>query len=405
MKIALVSPPSPFLINQKVFPPLSLLTLSSVMKQNGFNNIQFLDLAGKNTVPETHADIFFFTATTPQIDYAEKVAIQLKKQNPTAKFVIGGSHATLSHIIPYVFDIVVKGEGENAVLNILHDFPNNNRVYIGKKIQNLDLIPFPDRDIIDIKEYANNYKLNGEPTTTYISAYGCSYGRCAFCCRTTKGVRYRSAKNLYKEIKLVKERYGIRGAMIFDDEFTANHERLIEFCNLIKNEDIEWRCFSRVTSINNEIAKIMKTAGCVEVAVGIESADEQILKNITKGIKIEHAKQCVKILKKNGIRVKELFIIGLPGEHKGSIQKIDKFVAETEPDDVDFTILCVYPGCNIYKHPDRYDIRFNPTCRSWYKGIKGNYDKVCPIRTSRMDFKEILNARDMLEQKYKRWLS
>lgn len=402
MKICLVNPPSPFLINEKVFPPLGLLTLSAVMKQAGYDNIEFLDLAGKSEVPkDIKADIFFITATTPQVEIAKDVMRELWKNNRTSKFVVGGPHATVMASDFFSFDAIVEGEGEEAVLRVLEDYPNLKKVYFGEPVQNLDEIPFPDRDIIDIKEYANNYKLGGEPTTTYVTSRGCSYGKCAFCCRMTNGVRYRSAKNIYEEVMLVKRKYNIKGAMFFDDEFTANQKRLIEFCDLIKDEGIKWRCMSRVNSINDKIVSEMRKAGCIEVGIGIESADPKILRTISKGIKIERAKKAIKTLKDNGIRVKTFFILGLPGESKESIRLLDKFIEKTKPDDVDLTVLSVMPGSDIYNHPEKYDIKFNPHCKAWYKGKPGEYAKVCRISTSNLSFEEIVNARDELERKYK----
>jgi len=405
LRIVLVNPPSPFLLDQKVFPPLGLLTLSSVIKQAGYTNITFLDLAGveKENIPLIDGDIFFFTATTPQVEHAKDIVLLYRKKNRNrvAKYIIGGPHATVSQYGLSLFDSIVMGEGEKSVLKILDSYPNIKPLYLDNPTENLDEIPFADRDVIDIKEYANNYLLDGIPTTTYVTSKGCSYGKCAFCCRTTKGVRYRSAQNIYDEIKLVQDKYGISGAMFFDDEFVSNKKRLKEFCELVAPLKIKWRCLSRISSIDAKIVPIMKGAGCVEIGLGIESADPKILKNITKGIKIDDAKKAVKLIQSWGIRVKELFIIGLPGENEESIRKVFKFVERSKPYDVDFTILGVFPGSDIHKNPENYDIKFNPKCHGWYKGIPGQYTNLCKINTSSLSFDEIVKARDELEKKFK----
>jgi len=372
--------------------------------KKGYKNITFLDLAGKDEIPIIDGDIFFFTATTPQVEAAKDIVklYRDKNKNRVAKYIIGGPHATVDyHTGLSIFDSVVEGEGDKTVLKILNDYPNIKPVYLNDITENLDEIPFADRDIIDIKEYANNYTLNGEPTTTYVTSRGCSYGKCAFCCRTTNGVRYRSAQNIYEEVLEIQKKYGINGAMFFDDEFVSNKKRLKEFCKLITPLNIKWRCLARVNSIDEKIIPIMKDAGCVEIAVGIESADSEILNNISKGIKIDKAKRAIKIIKQNNIRVKELFIIGLPGESHDSIQKIDDFVRTTKPDDVDFTVLSIFPGSHIHNNPKEYDINFNPKCKSWYKGLSNNYNNICKISTSNMTFEEIINARNELEKKYK----
>lgn len=406
IRICLINPPSPFLINKDVFPPLGLLTLSAVFKQAGYENIQFIDMLGETKIKnpeEVKADIFFIYVNTPSSEYAKDLVFQLKKYNRLSKFIAGGPHAAVMPEDLLYFDSIVMGEGELVGLRILRDYPNLKRMYYEELIPNLDDIPFADRDIIDIVRYANNYELRGIPTTTYISSRGCSYGRCAFCCRYwgKNRIRYRSARNIYEEVAQVQERYGINGAMFFDDEFIHNKKRLTEFCKLIKPLDIKWRCLSRVESINDKIVPIMADAGCVEIAVGIESADQEILNNINKNISIKQAENTCKIIKDNNIDLKELFIIGLPGECKESLKKMNAFVNRTEPFDVDFTILSVFPGSDIYNNAENYDLKFNKKCKAWYKGIPGEYHNACRIDTSHITFEELVKARDALEIKYK----
>lgn len=404
LRICLVNPPSPFLINSLVFPPLGLLTLSSVFKQRGYNNIRFVDISSNPDYGDIKADIFFIYVASPNCESAKEVMINLKKNNISSKFVVGGPHPSVAPEDCQWADIIVIGEGELASLQILKDYPNVRKVYNEIRIDNLDDIPFPDRSILDIKLYANNYNLRGVPTTTYVTSRGCSYGRCAFCCKYwTPGthVRYRSAKNIVDEIQQVQEKYGISGAMLFDDEFVSNKRRLKEFCELVKPLDIKWRCLSRVESINKQIVSLMADAGCVEIAVGIESADQQILNTINKNIDIIKAEKACEIIKDGDIDLKELFICGLPGESRESLQKMDDFVARTQPFDVDFTCLSVFPGSDIWNNPEKYDIKFNKKCKSFYKGTPGQYGNVCRISTSHLTFEEIVEVRNELERKYK----
>ena len=405
IRIVLVNPQSPYLINKSVFPPLGLLTLSAYLKQHKYNNITFIDMLGGVDYSNIKGDIFFIYVATPNLEFAKEAMVMLKKNNISAKFVVGGPHATLAAQDCQWADIIVIGEGERASLQILKDYPNVHKHYFEDKIENLDDIPFPDRSILDIKEYANNYKLRGIPTTTYITSRGCSWGKCAFCCKywtqDTK-IRYRSAQNIVDEIKDVQDKYGISGAMFFDDEFVHNKKRLKEFCELVKPLNIKWRCLSRIESINNKIVPMMRDAGCIEIAVGIESADQTILDNINKHIDIDKAEKACGIIKDNGIDLKELFIIGLPGESHESLQKMDDFLNRTKPYDMDATILSVFPGSDIHEHPEKYpNLTFKKGCRGWYKGIPGNYNTLCKISTPSLTFDELVEARDALEAKYK----
>jgi len=405
IKICMVNPASTFLINKFVFPNLGLLTLSAVFKQNGYQNIEFIDVENNKDYSHIKADIFMIYCASPNVESAKEIMVELKKNNISSKFCIGGPHATLMPQDLMSFDAIIVGEGELASLQILKDYPNIKKIYKENRIENLDDIPFPDRSILDIKMYAENYKLRGTPSTTMITSRGCSWGKCVFCCKYQlpgSKVRYRSAENVIKEIVEIKEKYNINSFVFFDDEFVSNKRRLKEFCELVTPLNIKWRCLSRVESLNKKIISIMSEAGCIEIAVGIESADPEILNIIDKNIEIENAEKVCNMIKSAGINLKELFIIGLPGESHESLQKMDDFVERTQPFDVDFTVLSVFPGSDIYENSEKYDLKFNKKCRSHYKGIPGEYSHtVCRISTSKLTFDEIIEWREKLEKKYK----
>jgi len=358
-------------------------------------------MIGKTKIKNIYADIYFLYVSTPQSNYTQDVIKQLRKINPEAKFIAGGPHASVAPDDLSYFDSVVIGEGEAASIRILQDYPNLKKIYIENKID-IDKIPFPDRTLLDINKYAENYKLGGTSSTTYISSRGCSYGKCAFCCKYWRGkVRYRSAQNIYEEIKYIKETYKIDGVAFFDDDLLSNKKRIVEICNLIKTLNIKWRCLSRVSSLNENIINIIASAGCEEIALGIESADQDILNKVSKNINIIKAKKIIKLLKNYNIRVKELFIVGLPGESRESLKKMEKFIQETQPYDIDLTIFSPFPGSDIYINSHKYDIKFNPKCKGFYKGIKGKYSNACEISTSHLTFEEILQLRDEIEDRNK----
>ena len=406
LKICLINPPSPFLINRMVFPPLGLMTLSAFFKEHGYTNIQFIDMIGADKDYSTvKADIFFIYVATPNLEFAKDAMVMFKKNNISAKFIVGGPHPTLAAEDCQWADAIVIGDGEIAGLQILKDYPNIKKIYRETKIENLDEIPFPDRSIIDIKMYADNYKLRGVPTTTLITSRGCSWGKCAFCCKYQlpgSKVRYRSAQNIVDEIKEIQEKYDIHGFMVFDDEFVSGKRRLKEFCELVTPLNIKWRCLARVESITNKVVSVMADSGCVEIAVGIESADQEILNTINKNIDINKAEKACQIIKDNDIYLKELFIIGLPDESRESLRKMDEFITRTKPFDIDTTILSVFPGSDIYNYPEKYpNLTFKRGCRGWYKGIPGNYNTLCKISTPTLTFDELVEARDELERKHK----
>jgi len=402
LKICLINSPNPYLINKEAFPPLGLMYLSSVMKQYGYEHITLVDMIGKTKIENIYADIFFIYVSTPQSNYTRYLVRQLKEINPNAMFIAGGPHASVAPKDLNYFDNVVIGEGEMACIRILKDYPFiYGKPYYENKMD-INSIPFPDRSLIDIHKYAEGYKLSGTPATTYISSRGCSYGKCAFCCKYwSGGVRYRSAMNIYEEIRHVQNEYDINGAAFFDDDLLSNKPRIYELCRLIKPLDIKWRCLSRVSSLNKKIIESITNAGCEEIALGVESGDQNILNNVSKNINLDKAKNIIKLLKDYNVRVKELFIIGLPGENEESLYNTEKFIQETEPYDIDLTIFSPFPGSDIYNNKDNYDIEFNPKCKGFYKAMKGNYSNACRISTSNLTFEKIVKARDDIELRNK----
>jgi radical SAM superfamily enzyme YgiQ (UPF0313 family) len=184
--------------------------------------------------------------------------------------------------------------------------------------------------------------------------------------------------------------------MFYDETFMADKERLIRLCEEFKNRQLVWRALGRSDNADLDIYKLMKDSGCREIAIGIESGSQTILDNIHKHTTVEQNRHCIQLIHQAGLRVKAFMIVGLPGESWETISKTDKFLAETKPDALDISILSVYPGSAIYKHPQNYDVKFGKPTQ--YKGRQNAY--LCNISTSFMTSEEILRAQEMLQMTY-----
>jgi len=146
----------------------------------------------------------------------------------------------------------------------------------------------------------------------------------------------------------------------------------------------------------------MKKSGCVEVGIGAESGAQEILDNAKKGENVETIMRAIKMSKDIGLRVKAFFIIGLPGETRETVNKTIDFIGNANLDDFDISIYYPYPGSIIYKDKEQFDIKFKDDYgHSWYKGIKGHYGT--NISTSGLSSQEILELRDYIETKFKRF--
>lgn len=397
-KIALINPPSPFLLDDKVFPPLGILYISAYLKKYGYNP-EIIDLAGKKEIPDITTDIIGITATTPQYPSALNILKELKKRELNALYVIGGPHATCSPKTANDFDISVIGEGENAMLQIAMQYPKTFPRFFKEPPPNLYMLPFPDRKSIDIHSY--KYFIDDEPATTMITSRGCPYN-CAFCSSIYDRVRIYSADYVINEIKEI-QKLSYNAIMFFDDIFILNKKRLFKICEYLKKKEIIWRCFVRADLVTHEMMRIMAKSGCKEIGIGVETGSQKILDIVNKRTTVEQNTKTIELARKCGVRSKTFIIVGLPGESKETIAETEQFIEKTKPDDLDATIYVPYPNTPIVNNPAMYDIKFDKTNlkNAWFKGIPGHYHSL--VSTNSLSAEEIVAARDRIEKRFKKW--
>jgi len=396
MKVVLINPPSPFLIDEMVMPPLGLCYLSSILKDNGYQ-VEILNLSLGGTIADIpDADLVCITATTPQIGEARCLLESIKARTPSLRVALGGPHASAmpENCLFYGFDAVVVGEGEKAILDVAKGATG---IISREFMHNLDDLPFPDRSFIG--DY--NYYLDGEKATTMMTGRGCPWS-CSFCCKSPWGrrLRLRSPKHVLAEASAIAETGLYGGIMAFDDELLVDWERDEEIFRGFHKLGLIYRIFTRADMVKPEKCNVLAKTGCYEVLLGIESGSNRILANIHKGTTRELNLKAVRMLKKAGIRVKAAIICGLPGESWESIRETESFLEKAQPDDVDFSVLAVYPGSHIWEYPNEYDVTF-PTSPGAYKTKPGEYQ--AGVATSHMTAEEIVRARDELEAKFKKW--
>lgn len=398
--IGLINPKSPFLISDAVMPPLGLMYLGSYLKSNGVK-VTIFDMAANTSmkvedIPKQ--DIFAFTATTPNYPFSYDAMIKLKDIYPESLYVIGGPHATCFHEnIKGDWDAVMVGEGERTVLEYVQNPDSGVISGFGREIEDLDTLPFPDRDFEGFEKYT--YKLDGFKCTTAMTSRGCPF-KCAFCCKTwTGGVRYHSAEYVLKEVQLIKY-MGFEAIMFYDDNITLDHKRLTRICNGLKVSGLKWRCFVHANTINQDILKKMHDSGCVEVGMGVESGSNRILKIINKNITIDKVKKAIKMCHEAGLRIKTFMIIGLPGEDENSVMETYRFLKESKPDDFDISIYTPFPMTDIWSNKSGYDINFNPDnldySKMYYKGKAGSY--CSQVSTSALSAERIEELRDIIDK-------
>lgn len=357
-------------------PPIGLAYLASVLRENGFK-VRIID----NVVERLSIDeivkrvrdslVVGITTTTPTFNTALKYAKRIKSLLKNVFIVLGGIHVSFMpySALKYDFvDAVCVGEGEYTLLETVERLDNDRglngvRGLIYKEgdkivdngrrefIRNLDELPFPAYDLLPLEKYSVlGQKLEHFPI---MSSRGCPFG-CRYCASSKfmgRIFRARSAKNVAEEVEWLADKFKAKFIGFGDDTFTLNKKRVFELCREIKerNLDIEWSCSSRVDTINCEMLKEMRRAGCNCIYYGVESANPKILNEFyRKRIKIDQVFDAVKKTKENEILTVCSFIIGAPMESRSDILKTLNFSIKLDPDYAQYSILTPYPGTEIY---------------------------------------------------------
>ena len=292
---------------------------------------------------------------------------------PDSIVVMGGYHPTFNFIETLEdenVDIVIRGEGEYIMLNLvqalenqssLHDVKgivfedkNSKEIVVNPEaplIQDLDELPFPALNLLPMKKY----RLLDMDThmTTMITTRGCPM-QCSFCSSAAmhgKKIRERSVENIVDEIEYLKTNYDIDTIAFMDDTFTLKKRKVMAICDEIlkRNIEIMWGCTSRVDTLDEKLLKKMKEAGCITIFIGVESADQQQLDNMCKNTTIAKIENAFKIAHKLKIRTIASVALGMPGDTKEIMNKTVKFVHKLKPNYAIYSLATPYPGTRFYK--------------------------------------------------------
>ncbi len=286
----------------------------------------------------------------------------LKKKFPKSKHIAGGTHIDmLPEECEKIFDSIIIGPGENSFLKAIKN--NSEKRYL-ESYTNVDFAdtPYPIRDFLPSNSVIskNMFKQYGDfnATMVYFSR-GCFY-KCAYCVYNVPNkLQAKSPKKIKEEIEYLKSNFGVQ-AILLKDEIALNPNKKIFFPQMeaIGNSSILWR--GQTTSVGTyEQLKLAKETGCLELSVGIETVDDNIMKMIDKTWQSEKIiNQFIENAKKVGIKIKICLILGLPGEPKNIVDKTIAFIEKQKPDFVSLSGFCPMPGSPIYKNPEKYGIEF-----------------------------------------------
>ena len=386
------------------FPPIGIMSLSSVLKRAGHEVVMF-DQAN----PETPDDFILaeilhqrpdlvglsFLSTT-SYPYAKLLSRRIRAADTSTKIAFGGVFASLNAQlvkmqVPEV-DFVCRGDGEQLILELLDrlDDPstvagvtwqekdgrlhhNPNRILE----RDLDQWPFPDRESLSM-DFVESMPLDVPAVlsldrfTTMQTSRGCPWP-CVFCdipIFNEGKWRSRSPGHVVEEFQhLEKEGYG--AVFFVDDHFLLQPRRIEAICRGIGEHGIaiEWGCEGRVDSVCMDLFPAMARAHCRTLMFGIESGSQKILDRLKKEQTLTEIETAVSRAKNAGIQIVHgFFVVGIPDETEEDLRATFRFASKIRIDSFGFNRLCVYRGTPLWQEYVRRGL-VNDTA-DWYKYFK-----------------------------------
>ncbi len=393
------------------FPPIGIMSLSSVLKQAG-HEVSLFDQANPDTPNEVIIEeiqrqqpalVGLSFLSTTSYTYAKILARQIRAVNAHVKVACGGVFATLNAQLvklqcPEV-DFVCRGDGEQLLLDLLERLDDPATVAgvtwakDGRLVHNpnqiierhLDRWPFPDRESLPL-EFIESMPLDVpavlsmERFTTMQTSRGCPWP-CVFCDipMFNEGKwRARSAQHVVEEFKhLQAQGYGC--VYFVDDHFLLQPKRIEAICNGIQDAGvtIQWGCEGRVDSVAQHLFPTMAKAHCRTIMFGVESGSQKVLDRLQKEQTLAEVTTAVTNAKQAGIEIVHgFFVVGSPDETVEDMRATFRFASKLPLDTFAFNRLCVYRGTPLWQEYVKRGLVDDAV--DWYKYFKcSEIDPTC----------------------------
>jgi anaerobic magnesium-protoporphyrin IX monomethyl ester cyclase len=324
----------------------------------------------RETVLQFHPKVVGIYCCAPNSTSVSIIANIVKSFDRQITVIIGGPHPTSirkNAMQNTNVDIIVKGEGERTITELLKKIEENGSLETVKgiiyrandgvvetperePIRDLDSLSFPIQHAKEVLKDYEKYPLSA--FNIVLATRGCPHN-CFFCGSRMvfdRKTRFRSPENVTDEIKSL-QKIGIKWFEFQDDSFGVNPTYLSQLCNsLIENcPGIRWHCDTRVDLINEEAVKLMKKAGCRKMNIGVESGNNETLHTIRKGITVEQALEAADIITKNGISLTSNFMFGFPTETVETLNDTYRCIKRIKGN-IGYSIFTPYPGTEAFEY-------------------------------------------------------
>lgn len=409
-------------LSEGLIPPLGIMYIAAYLRERVDNvEIKITDgllIGYEKTLREIESfrpDILGLTVYTMPAVGAYAVASRIKEKYPSTFIIAGGPHATAlpeEVLERSPIDVVVRGEGEitfNEIVSLYQQgehgyteslskvngivFKNNGSFHhspMRQRISDLDSLPFPARDLIDLSRYKGWYLNKAVSEGAIFMARGCPY-HCTFCsCAVWKMskpfVTFRSPQNIVDEIEELCKRYELYELYDVADEFNNNIPHAIAICEEIKRRKlkISWKANMCAYPLTEELVKVMAETGCWYVLLGVESGNQETINGVRKRITLEQVERACRLFHKYGIKVMGLFMLFNVWEENGvmcyenteavknTFKYIRRMVREGLMDFIGWSVAVPYPGSRLYDIAMRHNLIREKYVGNWEKWLAGD---------------------------------
>ncbi|HEX8221487.1 MAG TPA: radical SAM protein [Chloroflexia bacterium] len=368
----------------KPYPPLGTLYAASYLRERGYDARLFDSMLAETEAEWADAlDLHkpqFAVIYEDSFNYLSKMCLSRMREAAFTMIsagaargipvLVSGSDAT-DHRAKYFArgaSAIIIGEGEITLAETLDsltgraatpltdipglalpEHPNPARRGF---IKDLDALPFPAWDLVDIDRYRSAWlKHHGYYSMNMVTTRGCPY-HCNWCAKPIYGQRYnvRSPESVAAELRWLKEHFAPDHIWFADDIFGLKPGWIERFAAEVNRLDakVPFKCLLRVDLIKPGIPEALKRAGCEIVWVGAESGSQKILDAMDKGTKVEQIYSAARDLHDQGVKIAFFLQFGYPGEDRQDIEATLRMVRECRPDDIGMSVSYPLPGTRFY---------------------------------------------------------
>lgn len=366
---------------EETIPGLGVLQLAALARTRGYR-VHLIDAKRTGTrIEQVSREIaalrphyLGLSATTISVTNAARIAARVKDLVPNVVSILGGAHVsaiperTLEAFPSIDFGII--GEGEHSLFDLLGRLEQNaslenvgglayrreGSIHANPRapyIDDLDMLPRPAWDLLPDFPHrfqASLFSYPRTPVATLITSRGCPFS-CTFCDRSTSGRKGRMHSVEYV-VRLCRDLQdlGVRHIIFVDDLFTIRKARVIDLCQAFLDSGFRftWSCNSHPNLLDYDTMKLMKRAGCWQIAYGIESGSQRILNVVKREVRLPRIRETLRMTRAAGIRAKGYIMLGHPTEGLDTLAETAEFLKSIELDICQITKFTPYPGTPSY---------------------------------------------------------